>query len=67
MPILERLDSCLRDQGFKRLVDVVGNLEQSIRSFLDDSAGDLTIQYVRNLLFRTTNNIYSPWLAGSEI
>ena len=66
-PILERLISCLREQGFKRLVVVVGHLERCIRKFLDDCAGDLVIEYVRNPLYRTTNNIYSLWLAGSEI
>ena len=66
-PILERLISCLREQGFKRLVVVVGHLEQCIRKFLDDCAGDLVIEYVRNPIYRTTNNIYSLWLAGSEI
>ena len=66
-PILEQLISCLREQGFKRLVVVVGHLEQCIRKFLDDCAGDLVIEYVRNPLYRTTNNIYSLWLAGSEI
>jgi choline kinase len=66
-PILERLISCLRKQGFKRLVVVVGHLEHCIREFLDDCAGDLVIEYVRNPLYRTTNNIYSLWLAGSEI
>ena len=66
-PILERLISCLREQGFKRLVVVVGHLEQCILKFLDDCAGDLVIEYVRNPLYRTTNNIYSLWLAGSEI
>ena len=66
-PILERLISCLREQGFKRLVVVVGHLEQCIRKFLDDCAGDLAIEYVRNPLYRTTNNIYSLCLAGSEI
>ena len=66
-PILERLISCLREQGFKRLVVVVGHLEQCIRKFLDDFSGDLVIEYVRNPLYQTTNNIYSLWLAGSEI
>jgi NDP-sugar pyrophosphorylase family protein len=66
-PILERLISCLRELGFKRLVVVVGHLEHCIREFLDDCAGDLVIEYVRNPLYRTTNNIYSLWLAGSEI
>jgi len=66
-PILERLISCLREQGIKRLVVVVGHLEQCIRKFLDDCAGDLVVEYVRNPLYRTTNNIYSLLLAGSEI
>ena len=66
-PILGRLVSCLREQGFQRLVVVVGHLEHCIRRFLDDCAGDLVVEYVRNPLYRTTNNIYSLWLAGSEI
>ncbi len=66
-PILERLISALREQGFKRLVVVVGHLEHCIRKFLDDCAGDLVVEYVRNPIYRTTNNIYSLWLAGSEI
>jgi len=66
-PILERLISSLRKQGIKRLVVVVGHLEQCIRKSLDDCAGDLVNEYVRNPIYRTTNNIYSLWLAGSEI
>ena len=66
-PILERLVSCLRQQGIKRLVVVVGHLESSIREFLDVCAGDLVVEYVRNPIYRTTNNIYSLWLAGSKI
>jgi choline kinase len=66
-PILERLISCLRAQGIKRLVVVVGHLEQCIRKFLDDCTGNMVIEYVRNPIYQTTNNIYSLWLAGSEI
>ena len=66
-PLLERLVACLHDQGFKRLLVVVGHLEERIRSFLDDCAGELVVEYVRNPLYRTTNNIYSLWLAGSEL
>ena len=66
-PILGRLVSCLREQGFKRLVVVVGHLEQCIREFLDDYAGDVVVEYVRNPVYRTTNNIYSLWLAGTKI
>ncbi len=66
-PILERFVSCLREQGFKRLVVVVGHLEQRVRRFLDDHASDLVVEYVRNPLYQTTNNIYSLYLAGSKI
>ena len=66
-PLLERLVTCLRERGFKRLLVVVGHLEQQIRSFLDDCAGDLAVEYVCNPLYRTTNNIYSLWLAGAEL
>ena len=66
-PLLERLVACLRDQGFKRLLVVLGHLEEHIRSFLDDCAGELTVEYVHNPLYRTTNNIYSLWLAGAEL
>ncbi len=66
-PLLERLVTCLRDRGFRRLVVVVGHLEDRIRSFLDDCAGELAVEYVRNPLYRTTNNIYSLWLAGAEL
>jgi hypothetical protein len=57
----------LRQQGFKRLVVVVGYLEPQIRKFLDGCAGDLVVEYVRNPIYRTTNNIYSLWLAGRVI
>ena len=66
-PILERLVMGLRQQGFKRLVVVVGYLEPQIREFLDGCAGHLAVEYVRNPIYRTTNNIYSLWLAGSAI
>ncbi len=66
-PLLERSVTCLRDRGFKRLLVVVGHFEEQIRSFLDDCAGDLAVEYVRNPLYRTTNNIYSLWLAGTEL
>jgi choline kinase len=66
-PILERLVACLRQQGIKRLVIVVGYLEPRIREFMDAHASDLVVEYVRNTIYLTTNNIYSLWLAGSKI
>ena len=65
--ILERQVRCLHQWGFKRLVVVVGYLEHRIREFLEAWTGDLRIDYIVSPRYRTTNNIYSLWLARKEI
>ena len=66
-PILERLIDNLCDNGFKRLVIVVGYMHHCIRRFVNEYAGDLTIEFITNPLYQTTNNIYSLWLARNNI
>ncbi|MCK5056012.1 MAG: NTP transferase domain-containing protein, partial [Candidatus Aminicenantes bacterium] len=61
--ILERLITCLDQQGFKRLVVVTGYLENCIRGFLKTRNGGMTIDYIFSPLYKTTNNIYSLWMA----
>jgi choline kinase len=65
--ILERLITSLNQNGFKRLVVVTGHLEDCIRNFLEDRAGNLTIEYVFSPLYKTTNNIHSLWMARKII
>ena len=65
--ILERMVDSLKSHGFKRLVIVVGHLEESIRDFLGNHAGGIEITYISNPLYKTTNNIYSLWLARKAI
>jgi choline kinase len=65
--ILERLIKNLNQNGFKRLVVVTGHLEDCIRTFLETRAGNLTIEYVFSPLYKTTNNIYSLWMARKII
>jgi choline kinase len=65
--ILQRLVDCLCSNGFQRLIVVVGYLDHRIREFFDDYANDLTIDYVINSRYATTNNIYSLWLARAVI
>ncbi len=67
MPILERQLHAFRQQGFRRLVVVLGYKGECIREFLVDHAAGLTIDYVTNPRYRTTNNLYSLWLARKEI
>ncbi len=65
--ILERLIKSLNQNGFKRLVVVTGHLEDCIRNFLETRAGNLSIEYVFSPLYKTTNNIYSLWMARDII
>ena len=65
--ILERLVNNLKKQGFKRLVIVTGFEKQCVMDFLGNKSGDLTIEYINSPLYRTTNNIYSLWMARAII
>ena len=67
MSILERLISSLNLHGFKRLVVVTGHLENHIRDFLGDQVGGMKIEYIFSPLYKTTNNIYSLWMARKII
>jgi len=65
--ILERLISSLNQHGFKRLVVVTGHLENHIRDFLGNQVGGIAIDYIFSPLYKTTNNIYSLWMAREII
>lgn len=65
--ILERLIDSLKAYGFKRLVIVVGHHEQCIRDYLNTRAGEMEITCITSPLYKTTNNIYSLWLARNII
>jgi len=65
--ILERLINNLKKQGFKRLVIVTGYKNECIMDFLGSHSGDIKIEYIYSRLYRTTNNIYSLWMARNII
>ncbi|MBM9512221.1 sugar phosphate nucleotidyltransferase [Desulfogranum marinum] len=65
--ILERLVRSLQGYDFKRLVVVVGHQEDSVREYLGTRAGGMEISYITSPLYKTTNNIYSLWLARQII
>lgn len=67
IPILERLIHSLQVHNFKRLVVVIGHQADRIRNFLGTRAGGMAISYVTSPLYKTTNNIYSLWLARNVI
>lgn len=65
--ILERLVTNLRKHKFTRLVVVTGHLGNRIREELGNSRGKLKIEYVHSPLYKTTNNIYSLWMARKQL
>ncbi len=67
VPILERLVNNLKAQGFERLIVVIGHLGDHIQEFLQQHSDDMQIDYVINPDYRTSNNIYSLWLARHQI
>jgi len=65
--ILERLLNNLKSQGFKRLVIVTGHKKECIMDYLGEKSGNICIEYVYSPLYKTTNNIYSLWMARNII
>ncbi|MBI9048793.1 MAG: phosphocholine cytidylyltransferase family protein [Anaerolineaceae bacterium] len=65
--ILERLVISLNQHDFTRLVVVTGHLDHCIRDFLGTRFGNIAIEYVHSPLYKTTNNIYSLWMARKHI
>lgn len=65
--ILKRMVASLNYHGFKRLVIVTGHLEGRIRNYLGDQIGDMKIEYIYSPLYKSTNNIYSLWMARKAI
>lgn len=65
--ILERLVTSLQNHNFNRLVIVIGHQGECIRDYLGTRKGGLDITYVTSSLYKTTNNIYSLWLAREVI
>jgi choline kinase len=65
--ILERLMGSLEEHNFNRLVVVIGHQADCIRDYLGTRKGGMDITYITSPLYKTTNNIYSLWLARDII
>ncbi|PHS61731.1 MAG: nucleotidyl transferase [Flavobacterium sp.] len=65
--ILGRLIETLHHYKFTRLVIVIGPFEQQIRDYLESVSKNITIEYIVSPLYKTTNNIYSLWMAREKI
>lgn len=61
--ILARLVENLAIQGIKKLVVVTGHLSATIVDFLGERYKGISIEYIHSPLYKTTNNIFSLWMA----
>ncbi len=64
--ILSRLVGHLKTVGIERVVVVTGHLGDAIVAELPAAHPDVDLVFVHNEHYRTTNNIYSLWLARAE-
>ncbi len=67
VPILENTLLRLSEVGTTEVVLVVGHFGDMIKSRFGDEFEGMSITYVVSEDFRTTNNIYSLWLARSHL
>jgi choline kinase len=65
--ILGRLIETLHHYKFTRVVIVIGPFEQQIRDYLESVSENITVEYIVSPLYKTTNNIYSLWMAREKI
>lgn len=70
--LLQRTVDALVANGIGELVVVTGYLHEMIEDFLKKQYPELTIHFINNDVYQTTNNIYSLWLTrpyceGKEI
>jgi len=55
------------EEGFTKLLVVVGHLGDQVRDYLEGEQHRLTIEVIENPLYASSNNIYSLWLARHQV
>ena len=61
--MLDGISAC----GIRDIIIVVGHCAEKVREAVGESYGDCRITYVENPEYRTTQNIYSLWLAREHV
>lgn len=66
--LLQRSIDALMQNGIREFVIVTGYLHEQIEQFVAQQYADaITVTYIHNALYDSTNNIYSLWLARPEV
>jgi choline kinase len=67
VPILENALRGLSYAGIHTCTLVVGHFASVIEDIMGNSFGDVKLQYVHNIEYRTTNDMYSLWMAAEML
>ncbi len=65
--ILERTLNNLTANDIKDIIIVTGYLENQIRDYISKKYPQLSVQYIFNNLYESTNNIYSLWMTKEYV
>jgi choline kinase len=66
-PLLQRALESLRENGIRRSAIITGYRREMIEQFVASLRPPLDVTFLYNGLYRTTNNNYSLWLAGTVV
>lgn len=65
--LLQRSMDALVREGIREFVIVTGYLHEQVEAFVSQTYGeDISVRFIHNKDYETTNNIYSLWLARPE-
>ncbi len=65
--LLERTVDALVENGITELVIVTGYLKEMIESFMTSRYPQLSIEFIHNDRYESTNNIYSLWMTKEAV
>ena len=61
--LIERMLDQICEHDFKQIVFVIGYFGEKLKKFVGDTYKNIPVKYVENPDYKTTNNIYSLYLA----
>lgn len=65
--LLERAIDALQANNIHEIIIVTGYLHDMLKSFVQTRYPNLSVKFIYNELYASTNNIYSLWIAKSEV
>ena len=65
--LLQRLVDGIKSAGLTEVVVVTGYRAEMIRDFINEHYPELTVHFIHNTDYQTTNNIFSLWLTREYI